>query len=81
VTEYGNAGFHFDQTPFRRRKIDVAREEKGGKSLQVSASQPGVGPKNALGDNWLLDQALLTLRRMEMASVIVPVCQLYTNRF
>jgi hypothetical protein len=60
--------------------MDAAREEEGGNGLKVSASQPAVWPKNAPGDCWrLLDQPILTLVKLEMASVIAPVCEVRTN--
>jgi hypothetical protein len=80
VAEHGNARLHFDQALFRDGKPDVTREKKCGASLDVSAAQPAVRTKSALGGNWRLrDQAVLTLAQMKMASVIVPVCQVRTN--
>jgi hypothetical protein len=80
VAEHGNTGFHFDETLLGGRKIDSAREEKGSKGLNVSASQPGIGPKNALAGNWgLLDQAILTLLRLETVSLIARICEVRTN--
>jgi hypothetical protein len=80
VAKHGNARLHFNQALLGSGKIDVARKEKCGERLNVSASQPAARPKRALGDNGrLLDQANLTVPQMEMASVIVLVCQVRTN--
>jgi hypothetical protein len=80
VAKHRNARLHFNQTLLGSGKIDVAREEKCGERLNVSASQPAVRSKSALGDNGRrLDQANLTVPQMEMASVIVLVCQVRTN--